>query len=70
MSSQISYWNDSEQIHRVFSPICCTNFFHEFFSICTAVEKENLIGPKHFFLSLPAQKEIISNMRRFRIRDW
>jgi hypothetical protein len=34
----------------MFSPICFSNFVHEFFSVC-AVEKENkfVIGPKESF---------------------
>ena len=45
----------------MFSPICFTNIFHGFFSVC-GVEKENklLYGPKRvfFLLSLPVEKEI------------
>ena len=44
----------------MFSPICFTNFFQEFFSV-RAVEKEKklLIGQNRFVLSLPVEKEIM-----------
>ena len=48
----------------MFSPICFTNFFHESLSdLAVEKEKKLLIGPKHFFLSLPVEKEIIINIR-------
>ena len=51
-------------LHQMFSPICFTNFFHKFFSVC-AVEKERelLICQNRFFLSLPVEKEIMANTR-------
>ena len=54
------------------SPIFFTNFFHESFSVW-AVEKwnENLtVQNMIFFLSLPVEKEIITNIRRFAIQNW
>ena len=39
------------------------NLFLEFLSVwAVEKEKENLIGPKLFFLTLPVEKEIIINI--------
>ena len=45
----------------MFSPICFTNFFHEFSQFEQLEKKTNFFfGPKQFFfLSLPVEKEII-----------
>ena len=60
----------------MFSPICFTILFRKLFSVWV-VENEHtflLFTQNSLFLSLPVEKEIITNIcyknRRFRIHDW
>ena len=59
------------KIHQMFSPICFPNFVHESLSVWTVEKgKKNLIGQKKG-LSLPVEKEIITNFvdSEFKIGD-
>ena len=45
------------------SPICFTNFFHEFFQF-DQLNKKSCWSRKRFLLSLPVEKKIITNIRK------